>query len=534
MFNTQAVFRSCYIVNRPVEPTEQLRETNEIKINFNDGTSSLYLMSDLIKLKGIKAILNSTAQEIQPSSKEYREREITLQESSPEMFAVAKALILEREPFYEVFSEESFDDPFLFEELSKILLYFHLEDGQALIDHLLKDQLPFMPYEIAKRTMRAFEEMRTQHPSMLEDNEGKPLPEPATVAVAKQIIFNSNFLSESECSEYFDSLKEFQQEKLACEYLSEELREQLPKLRNEVEKTIITSQILNYKQTISYCEKNLGILLRKTDLKALPMMSRQHLSARANHPDPKIADLAKESQIILDEYKKNVLKGLEYCRADLSRKDLLDYVIGPKGYLFDDYGFFIDYRQNFPKSAFFHPSSNQLSFAYSLANESARQLEGEIREDLLTATPDYVLPDHFIKDKTITKPVTPEVAKLRDTLLPVLKNWSTATAEQKNIVLTALLEHNEWNKFDIVPSDLTLVCENISEDSAIKGTLQKFRNTFPVHFKLTDCVLLIPKNAKHKHPDKSTTATLLDQARYNRYYRYGDEYPRTFIGVTFA
>src|SRR6185295_9019431 len=129
---------------------------------------------------------------------------------------------------------------------------------------------------------------------------------------------------------------------------------------------------------------------------------------------------------------------------------MMEYLVGPKGYLFDHYGL----RPDIQASGIFHfrhkkyPQFQGL-FGYSLTNNSLYDLEDEIRNDFTNRK--IPLPARVVTQRVITKLQSTQVQELRKRILPVLQNWVNESLLAKRGAKRELLK--QWNWTDKIEVD---------------------------------------------------------------------------------
>lgn len=521
MFCAQEVLRTQCVVSRGVAANEKPLEKDEFKVNFMDGKHAIYSIHSLIGLNGVRAILNSSDTTTQgASSKEFRDKEISFPNHTQEMLNVVFSLVVGKEPFYEVLSEESFTNPFLFEEICDLIQYFHPEEDDATILKLKTYQIPYMPLEIAKKVLEGFTCMKEIEPERFL-NEKKEAIEPELVKIAKKIVFEAIFLAEEEVTEHFNAVRELHQEIDACEEMKNSLLERNKTPKNETEKYLLLSQMGGFVKTIETLTKKLTQLNEKTDFKQVSMKTKQRVSLLVNHFDPRIKEVALQAKQELDRYIESIKEALKRCEADMTRTDLLEYLIGPKEYLFDEYGLIPrnEDSEHEPEFAFKHKLARTVPFRYTLDRDGPAYLEDEIREDMEQFLDSENIPERFIKVRTYTRPISEKILQMQKEFLPLLNKWNSpeiATTEAKLKLFKVLIEHNEWQQFEIKPEDLSFddVKEGeIKPSTHISGRVKVSTRTAKFKFKVSDFSLLVPSSNNPLNPDKASSLRKLAKVK---------------------
>ncbi len=528
MFCAQDILRSYNLYSRPVVREEKPVEDDELKINFGDGQSLMCSVNTISRFEGLKPMLANSADGAAASFKESLEREIDLPNFSSSIFRLVAALILEKEPFYEIVSEDSFDNPFLFEDISEMMSFFHPEKFNAkeksCIDQIKEDQLPYMPYEVAQAVVKGYETMLINEPERFIDENNKQVI-PVLLPIAQDVLFRAQFLDPDYCSEHFNTLREVKQELLSCNDMVSKLHQRFKLSQNTMEKALVEEQIRGFNLAIHSLQEQLAALQDKTKVDTLPMMATQRMAAQIHHANPKTREFAIRSKERLDAYVASIKEALIKCKADMTRTDLLDYLIGPKGFLFDEY------RLEPMKSRswrfediynFEHPDVHDAAFGYRLNNDGPSALEDEIREDLSCRVDPSRIPKPIIKDNTITKPLTEKMKELQAELLPILKNWNNpevVTPEIREKFWATLITFNEWDQLGITVKDLSLTegfkPEEVGELTTIHGLLDLPGSSrkHKFWFKPRDFTFLISNYNNPRNPDKHSTKRYIANPR---------------------
>lgn len=268
-------------------PIVEVPEENKLEITFNDGSALKYSKDYLMNLSGIRAILNVHPNHVEmvPSSKESLENKITLNLFSPNDLEFAIRLLVENEPFYQVVSEESFDNLFLFEELGELLSFFDPEGYDQSIRSIKDDQLVYMPLELAERILKTYSTQAEKQDIV-----------PITVRIAKQIKFDSHFLSPEEAHGHFQTLNNLAMETIQIKNRIKSLGARLVKASNEEEKTAVSNLIACLGNAIILNQQRSKALLDKTNPSTFTEEAKQKLREKVNDPDPEIRALAIEIQ----------------------------------------------------------------------------------------------------------------------------------------------------------------------------------------------------------------------------------------------
>lgn len=212
---------------------------------------------------------------------------------------------------------------------------------------------------------------------------------------------------------------------------------------------------------------------------------------------------AKTSKVhkLFTSYTQTIINLLERSGADMSRTDLLEYLVGPKGFLFARYGLTPEDQNS--NSLCFVPGligqcaserqnhmDSKTHFYYSLGNLGPKDLEEEIRRDLQVAIERastyhelFVikeLPPAIITHSEITRVLTPQQEHLRSLLLPVASEWPEIEEDKKRTIFQALLEINHWEQYGITTDHLFASGIKKSERDGIVNLLKKFSSQINV------------------------------------------------------
>ena len=252
------------------------------------------------------------------------------------------------------------------------------------------------------------------------------------------------FENDKEARAHFDEIVSCQSDKGLAEQHITRLEKTLARHATVPHAVHISAELEIQKREIQAVTADIARLKLKVDFTHLSMMQRQGLAEYVRHEDPALRKVAENAKAILEEYRLSVTATLRICNADLTREDLLAYLIGPKGYLLEHYGFQLNGITACTSTS--NPFIfNNKGFFYKLTNAAPYVLEQEIRDDLQRIGVSAAsLPAPLIVEKKFTKKQTKEAIRLRSAILPTLQRFSQASAEDVVLVKEALLGHFSW------------------------------------------------------------------------------------------
>lgn len=421
-------------------PDEAPPRLNEIRVSFSKQAVAYYDKDALLQLDFFKLALGTEMQEA-------KVRVFDFPEMDKDIFNTMIAFVVEKKSLFDILSEESFYDPHLYENLNKCLTFLHLRECAPLLQQI-EEQLRCMPLPIAYRVYHSYEDLKKT------EEADKPIPlfaQYAKSCVYKSKVFNT--LEEAEA--HFADEMVIEEELRTCQHVLDSLLPELTTCRQQVKIDIINSQIDHLRDTIKWFSYKLKSLREITDYLSpkFPLSLSLNLARHIQDPDPELATLAASALARVQKYESDVLSALKGCGADLTRTDLLPYIIGPKAFLFDHWGFSL-FNSRDPKFPFIVEKVGVFSF--TLENDGPQDLEEEIRMNLGRNERNPHKPrliDNFEK----TKPMTPELSALREFILPILDKGASATEEEMVQVKQRLIAHNGWDLYEITPADIEFV-----------------------------------------------------------------------------
>jgi len=452
----------------PLEPLQPLSSFNasqitdtvvidkgRVAIEFSD-TSEIYDRDDLHQLAVDSAL-----------------EKLSLPEIDHVTFRIIFSLIVKKTALHQAIPAELLKDPHLFERLSSTIGRFQSGAEGLKVIESIKDNLPsLITLDTADAIVDAMQEIQP-----IEETEKKL---PFCVAIAqKKIMYSKLFTSKENAKKYFESEEYYQIDKELAEELLTKLEtiyiksalnrdseSALEELRKRIKESV--DMIANFR-----CMKN-----------ALPHLSisdKARIATYQNDKDPTMQRVALDAQTELKQYSAQVKKALTICKADLDRTDLLEYLIGPKGYLFDHYGFKIFINElDQPDPNLEAPfkqgeGASMRHYMYNLKNNSAEFLENEIRMDLESRH--VPLPPRITeepKKPLFTKPQSQKAKKLREIVLPVLENWQKRTDETTTKVIENIIKYFNWQK-GIAPQDVAIQVFTSSDSREAERITLQFR-----------------------------------------------------------
>lgn len=119
-------------------------------------------------------------------------------------------------------------------------------------------------------------------------------------------------------------------------------------------------------------------------LKNLSLYQQRRAIQHLEHEFDFVKIYAEKSMAILEKYKIQVMEALKTSGADLSRQDLIEHLIGPKNFFLEYYGCIIHSSQEEGLEGLFECSENECKFNLKLNNPTAKDLEEEIRNTILS------------------------------------------------------------------------------------------------------------------------------------------------------
>ncbi len=354
-----------------------------IQIYFSNDVTGIYNQSDLQQFAFFK-------NDKSPASKD---TVVRLQNIAYHHFKIIFALVCNNKPMHQAIALRQIT-PTLYEDLVAALQV--LQPTTAVAERI-KNSLPYLlTLEASQTLMKVYCSIKPQSLSagnsssssssstsslLSQVAETSQLATPLLVGTAQKIIFLSKcFRTAALATNTFIKMRTGE---IQIEFGEQYLGHPTTKLIDPgaVDMTTLQKAIKDdKKEQASFCRShyleftfaNLPLVVRK-----LSLQRQRSLSLHTNDEDPMIKRGAELAQIELAVYREEAMEALRTTKADTSRKDLLDYLIGPKAYLLIDYGISLDATsKKFPFTYAGKP------FTFNLNNSSASALESELRTEL--------------------------------------------------------------------------------------------------------------------------------------------------------
>lgn len=253
---------------------------------------------------------------------------------------------------------------------------------------------------------------------------------------------------------------------------------------------------------VESCERKLNPLLKMMDPNTMSMMGRQNFLRLLESEDPAKQAIAVKAQEELTAYKNTIIKILERNNSDMSRDDLLSFLIGPDAFLLDEYS--VCYLQRFSNSdewciLWTHSTLNDQSIystkvGYSLQDTGPYALEDDIRNDWLNSIPPDLsstdIPNRIVKEKKITKKISDNVKDFQSKSIPILQNWNNCSDEELMIVKNGILSFNDLDDL-LIHSNLRITAPSNSNFQTIKGFINCESYSRPCEINIDDFLLKI-------------------------------------------
>lgn len=480
---------STHVQQRNFAPASQTNfvKDDEVVIKFSKGQSAIY-NRDQIEEHFDKLKL---PEEGLP---------LDLSQIDHEIFKIIVAVVVENKHPSDVLPETAYRNPFIIDDLQAALAQLGKEKITSFVEHSC-----YLNRQQAIASMQGYAEAQKANNPRL-----KEIPNPIAVTDAGILLNQAKlfFTTDKEADDVFLSRQLYRKEFCICEYLITDLEKALENPKSSMQEILLKAQLINLSRQQKFCEEKLAEIEAKMNVNFINMMAKQNLMQFINSEDEFIRLTALQAQKILEDYKSTVLEALRKSDANLKRTDLLEWLIGPKGFLLDRYG--ITYE---PTNKLKFPFKKKwLDLGYRLDNEGPYDLEEEIRNDL---SKNYIpLIPRIIQLEEKTKPITEEVKQILDKVMPFLKKFPTPETQsgtppyQEFIEL--LWEFNGWDKLGVDPKNITLEEVERNKDPIIgKGKVALGKSIWSFQFKSDDLILLIDPGHRYTGSDRTITKELI-------------------------
>ncbi len=212
------------------------------------------------------------------------------------------------------------------------------------------------------------------------------------------------------------------------------------------------------KNTYLGLKKNLEMLMEK---RFVPYRYQEY----ENSSCPFMQYISQKGYESLEAYRACVVQLLQQSNERLyssdpreNRRDLLEYLVGPKAFMFDYYDIFPVLIEERGKSleAFTYIDPyffNYHKLSYQLQNPSPFDLEDEIRRDRLRIAEDHrvqiSLPPRIVQEEEVTIRLSNTMMQYAQDLFQKTQRWGILTQEEKNGVVCAIYSYNGWNAYNL-------------------------------------------------------------------------------------
>ncbi len=435
------------------------------RLVFSDGKYKEYSVRELKEIDFFKGMIGRFAESVSQTA--------VLKNVRSDVFEVVLGLTLRGQHISELIqgNDELNYHPELYEILKDALDYFNPGKNEELLRDLKEHQLRHITYEEAGRILANYVRV-----------EGKK--DPVWVEVAKTIkLSRIYFKNERDIQAWTEKKKFYDKEFWALNQKIEFHKKKFHDANlSQLEQSLEVARI----QSLSLYNLKLHALAAE---ESLPMICHQRAS-ECSSDDPAIRKMAQQSKEIVDEYKRILLQALSDSGANVDREDLLEHIVGPKNFLFDEYRLKIGDGPGAAQYPFGHPLvlNGKKCLGYSLDNLSPYDLENEIRSDLGK----YIsndLPPRIIQSAEITRPLTPEVQNLRQFFMEKLVHWHSLEDDAKRQVIQKLIELSGWNEINIRAEDVVIHEIEVCPNHEVKGSMSVKNHRFNFFFNTYDFVV---------------------------------------------
>lgn len=271
------------------------------------------------------------------------------------------------------------------------------------------------------------------------------------------------------------------------------------------------------------------IFLKRYQEKIVPYRNEEY----KNSDCPFLQFLAAQSREAFQRYQEFILKCLTVSCADITRRDLIEYLIGPKAYLFDYYNIRLK-EENGYELVYIHPeTNNEYAVHYALENISPSDLEQEIRADCRNAykknqkrhffvseVPDFsicssinlrldqFLPPPLNLSSAPSVPFSDELGNLQ-LFVESIKTWSNLSEQDQQNIIEAVFIYNRWNDYKLENLSLSAFIPNVQSVSGnFEVKIHDGNLLYPFRLSYYDFRLIVEDPEYLKHNSQTTRAWL--------------------------
>lgn len=500
-----------------LEKADEVIPEDKIQIEFSDKT----LVCDIEFLKEMDLFTKLLA----TGMRETREKRIQFKRCDSSLFQAAVDISLHNRFFYDNFHENSYlKNLDLYEEITAVIDFLGVgkrdRKCEEAILKLLQRQLRSMKLETAQAILHAYQKQpKTQEKSSTVQEV------PFLVRAAHDIYIKSIYFEDEQAAkEHFEAMYELEKERITTEMLLQAQEDVLAQNNAPQPRIMVEAHIKSMQTYLNELNKQWKEFSAFDAPDQMTIQMHRNALRWEFSDNVTVRSKVLESKAVVEQYKSHLLQVLKKSDADISRKDLLEYLVGPKEFLLARYGLNFGESKD-EKSPFTRPSLS-INFRYNLYNKGPWDLEEEIRTDL---TPYVSLPERFIKQKEITMKLSDEQIAMRKDLLHIFKTWNDQTPSIQDKAINKVLSFNGWNCYQI-SSEHILFKQNTFREEEIQGLLGLNGKLIETRLDLQTFHLIIdPKDGTTGH-DFVTTKRFLESpvappppSIQNNHYRCGEE-----------
>lgn len=459
-------------LSNSIERQTEKQERNEIKIKFCNGEVGTYDKDRLLEIDFFK---NSDNLDLTL---------LTLSNFDMKNFNAIVGIVIDKNQLSEVFDLDDYSNIFLYEDLIEGIKFLHYSSSEVIIDNLKKNYFPYLTLNQAKKITQSYQNTMKEHDVV-----------PLAVSIAEHhLLMSYAFSSEEEASTHFNSILYYQMEINFSEIIIEKLKK--CSQGGTTEAKLSSQKVSKLIEWIDSCKKNLQPLLKMMNPNTISMMGRQNFLRLLDSEDPIKQAIARKAEEELTDYKNTILKILELKNADLSREDLLPFLIGPNAFLLDEYNisYKIQKSSSGDQGLFWTHNNYFQQVSYSLEDTGPYSLEDNIRNDWLNDLPRYLteadIPDRIIKVKIITKKISNEVKDFQLKSIPILKNWNNCSDDELMFVKNGIILLNNLNDH-ITHLNLKITQPSSPDFQTIGGFINCMSYSRPFEIGIDDFLLKI-------------------------------------------
>lgn len=502
MFHLQEIIENRQVHSTTVKEGQKGAEVavpaGKFHIKFPDGKVLQYNIDILKQMIFFDEALSS-------DTEAKLERRVTFNRCNSNLFQAAVETSLNNKVFCEVLTEDTYCEHLdLYEQIQNIIEFLNFKNRDKKREEknyeYLNRQFHSMTLKTARVVASAFEKQQIGETGV----KGKKVPrlvQAAQEICVKAIYFDNEQIAES----HFEMVSELEREQMVTESLLHTQKNDLNVNRKLTTHRMREAYIKSKETYLADLNDKREVLA--TVSQPMNMLKHYNVSLREFDDIEAVRKEALKSKRVYESYRHHLLQTLESSGADMNRTDLLDYLVGPKGFLLDQYGIVSSPTAGTGNVEYPFQQQN-VCREYHLQNKGPWDLEEEIRTNLAKYT--KYLPERLIKQREVTMQFSDAQMQMQKEMVPTFVHWDSQQPFLRAKHLGIICAFNGWQGYGISAKNFWFD-QSSCNDEQIKGVLT-WKGHHAIKLDLRTFHLIIEKEGV-PNPDTVSTKKDLDDLK---------------------